>query len=90
MNGTSEEAWKDAIWQLEQGMKSRGCILSSASSIAPATPARNLDVLSEVVEKYGYYWRPESSPTGISEAQEHSFCPFRSMGQPDRSSLISR
>ena len=55
MNGTPEQVRKDAIWRLEEGMKSKGFILSTACSIAPATPARNLDVLHEVVEKYGYY-----------------------------------
>lgn len=55
MNGTPEEVRKDAIWRLETGMKSKGFILSTACSIAPDTPAKNLDVLFEVVEKYGYY-----------------------------------
>ena len=35
--------------------KSKDFILSTACSIAPSTPAENLDVLYEVVEKYGYY-----------------------------------
>jgi hypothetical protein len=55
MNGTPEEVRKDAIWRLEEGKKSDGFILSTACSIAPATPAENLDVLHEVVEQYGYY-----------------------------------
>ena len=55
MNGTPEQVRKDAIWRLEQGMKSKGFILSTACSIAPGTPAENMDVLYEVVEKYGYY-----------------------------------
>jgi hypothetical protein len=55
MNGTPAQVRKDAIRRLETGMKSEGFILSTACSIAPGTPAQNLDVLIEVVEKYGYY-----------------------------------
>ena len=55
MNGTPDQVRKDAIWRLEQGMKSRGFILSTACSIAPGTSAENMDVLYETVEKYGYY-----------------------------------
>jgi hypothetical protein len=55
LNGTPEEVRKDAIWRLKTGKKSKGFILSTACSIAPETPAENLDVLFEVVEKYGYY-----------------------------------
>ncbi len=55
MNGTPEAVREDALRRLETGMKAKGFILSTACSIAPATPARNLDVLYEVVERYGYY-----------------------------------
>ncbi|MGW8314846.1 MAG: uroporphyrinogen decarboxylase family protein [Bacteroidales bacterium] len=55
MNGTAEQVYEDAARRLEIGMKSKGFILSTACSIAPGTPARNLEVLYEVVEKYGYY-----------------------------------
>lgn len=55
MNGTPEQIRRDAIRRLETGMKSEGFILSTACSIAPETPAKNLDVLFGVVEKYGHY-----------------------------------
>jgi hypothetical protein len=55
MNGTPEQVREDAIRRLEQGMKSKGFVLSTACSIAPETSAQNMDVLYEVVEKYGYY-----------------------------------
>lgn len=55
MNGTPEEVHDDAVRRLETGMKAKGFILSTACSIAPGTPAENLEVLYEVVEKYGYY-----------------------------------
>lgn len=55
MNGTPDQVREDALRRLETGMKAKGFILSTACSIAPGTPARNLEVLYEVVEKYGYY-----------------------------------
>ena len=55
MNGSPAKVRKDAIRRLETGMKSAGFILSTACSIAPDTPAKNLDELFKVVEKYGYY-----------------------------------
>ncbi|MGM0473304.1 MAG: uroporphyrinogen decarboxylase family protein [Bacteroidota bacterium] len=55
MNGTPEQVREDAIRRLEIGMKAKGFILSTACSIAPATPPENLEVLHEVVERYGYY-----------------------------------
>jgi hypothetical protein len=55
MNGTPDQVYEDAARRLETGMKAKGFILSTACSIAPGTPAENLEVLSEVVEKYGYY-----------------------------------
>ena len=55
MNGTTAQVRENAIQCLEDGMKAKGFILSTACAIAPATPAENLDVLYEVVEKYGYY-----------------------------------
>jgi uroporphyrinogen-III decarboxylase len=55
MNGTPEQIREDAIRRLEIGMKAKGFILSTACSVAPATSAENLEVLYEVVEKYGYY-----------------------------------
>jgi hypothetical protein len=55
MNGTPAQVRENAIQCLEEGMKAKGFILSTACAIAPATPAENLDILCEVVEKYGYY-----------------------------------
>ncbi len=55
MNGSIKKIRKDAIRRLEADMKSKGFILSTACSIAPDTPAHNLDELFMVVEKYGYY-----------------------------------
>ncbi len=55
MNGTPSQVRENAIICLEAGMKAKGFILSTACSIAPATPAENLDILYEVVEQYGTY-----------------------------------
>ncbi|KPL15341.1 MAG: hypothetical protein AMS26_07830 [Bacteroides sp. SM23_62] len=55
MNGSPSQVRESAIRCLEAGMKARGFILSTACSIAPATPAENLDMLYEVVEQYGHY-----------------------------------
>jgi hypothetical protein len=55
MNGSPSEVRESVIKCLEAGMKAKGFILSTACSIAPATPAENLDTLYEVVEQYGYY-----------------------------------
>ena len=55
MNGSPDEVREDARRRLEIGMKAKGFILSTACSIAPSTPARNLAALYEVVEEYGYY-----------------------------------
>jgi uroporphyrinogen-III decarboxylase len=37
-------------------MSAKGFILSTACTISPHTPSENVDVLFEVVEKYGYYY----------------------------------
>jgi len=55
MNGTPDQVREDAIRRLETGMKAGGFILSTACSIAPATPAENVEVLREVVDRYGVY-----------------------------------
>ena len=55
MNGTPKEVYEDAARRLEIGMRAKGFILSTACSIAPGTPPENLEVLYQVVEKYGYY-----------------------------------
>ncbi|MCK4751338.1 MAG: hypothetical protein KAT15_29975, partial [Bacteroidales bacterium] len=55
LNGRPDDVRANAIQILETGMKAMGFILSTACSISPATPPENLDVLYEVVEKYGHY-----------------------------------
>ena len=55
LNGTVEQVRNDVIKRLETGMKARGFILSTACAIAPDTPPENLDMLYEVINKYGYY-----------------------------------
>jgi uroporphyrinogen decarboxylase len=55
LKGSPDEVRKDALWRLEQGMKAKGFILSTACSIAPSTPPENLDVLRQVVDRYGVY-----------------------------------
>lgn len=55
LKGSPDEVRKDALWRLEQGMKAKGFILSTACSIAPSTPPENLDVLCQVVDRYGVY-----------------------------------
>ena len=53
--GTPETIRADAIRRLEIGMTARGFILSTACAIAPETPAANVAVLRETVERYGVY-----------------------------------
>lgn len=55
MNGTIDEIKEDVIKRLEIGMKAKGFILSTACSIAPETPPANVDVLYEMIDKYGVY-----------------------------------
>jgi len=55
LNGSVEQVREDVRHRLEIGMQARGFILSTACTIAPYTPPDNLDVLFEMVEKYGYY-----------------------------------
>ena len=46
---------EDARRRLEIGMPDGGYILSSACSVAPATPSGHLEALAEAVEFYGWY-----------------------------------
>jgi len=55
LNGSVEEVRKSVRNYLEIGMSSRGFILSTACTISPHTPPENVDVLYEMIEKYGYY-----------------------------------
>lgn len=55
LQGTPEKIRADAIARLEIGMQARGFILSTACAIAPDTPAANVAILRETVERYGWY-----------------------------------
>lgn len=55
LQGTPEKIRADVIRRLETGMTAKGFILSTACAIAPDTPAANVAVLRELVEKYGGY-----------------------------------
>jgi hypothetical protein len=55
LKGTVEQVRRDARHRLEIAKPGGGYILSSACSVAPATPPENIEVLDEVVESWGYY-----------------------------------
>jgi len=55
LQGTPAQVQADVIRRLEIGMTARGFILSTACAVAPDTPAENLMLLRELVEKYGRY-----------------------------------
>jgi len=55
MQGDLEAVRADARWRLEIGMPGGGYILSTACSVAPATPPENLAALAEVAEERGTY-----------------------------------
>ena len=55
LRGTPAQVEADVIRRLETGMTARGFILSTACAVAPDTPAENLMLLRELVEKYGRY-----------------------------------
>lgn len=55
LQGTPAQVEADVIRRLEIGMTARGFILSTACAVAPDTPAENLMLLRELVEKYGRY-----------------------------------
>ncbi|MGE5457993.1 MAG: uroporphyrinogen decarboxylase family protein [Methanococcaceae archaeon] len=55
LNGNAEEIKKDVKWRIETGKVNGGYILSSACSVAPATPVRNIELLAEMAEEYGKY-----------------------------------
>lgn len=55
LRGTPAQVEADVIRRLEIGMTARGFILSTACAIAPDTPAANVALLRELVEKYGRY-----------------------------------
>ena len=56
LNGSVKQVQEDVKKRLEIGMQAGGgFILGTACSVAPHTPPENMDVLYEMVEKYGYY-----------------------------------
>jgi len=55
LNGSKEEVIKDVEWRIKTAKPGGGFILSSACSVAPHTPQDNMLILSELIDKYGYY-----------------------------------
>ena len=55
LNGSLNQINGDVIRRIEIGKPEGGYILSSACSVAPHTPPENIDLLSELVEKFGKY-----------------------------------
>jgi len=55
LKGSKETVKKDVIERLHIGKPNGGYILSSACSVAPNTPAENIEMLSETAEEYGRY-----------------------------------
>lgn len=55
LQGTPELAFEDACRRLRTAKRHGGYILSSACSVAPATPPENLEVLQRAVEEEGMY-----------------------------------
>ncbi|MCF7687008.1 MAG: hypothetical protein K9M98_05140 [Cephaloticoccus sp.] len=53
--GTPEQIRTDVIRRLAIGMQSPGFILSTACAIAPDTPAAQVALLRELVERHGWY-----------------------------------
>lgn len=53
--GNAEQIKQDVVERIEIGKTGGGFILSSACSIAPATPPENILLLNELIEKYGNY-----------------------------------
>ena len=53
--GTEEDIREDIKKRIETGMRNRGFILSTACSIAPKVPEKRVQILSELVERYGRY-----------------------------------
>lgn len=55
LKGTPDQVRADVIRRIEIGMQAPGFILSTACAIAPDTPAGNVMLLRELVERYGRY-----------------------------------
>jgi uroporphyrinogen-III decarboxylase len=55
LNSDEQTIIKDVEWRLNVGKPNGGFILSSACSIAPYTPPKNIELLKNLAEKYGTY-----------------------------------
>lgn len=55
LNGSSDQIEEDVKWRIGVGKPGGGYILSSACSVAPATPPENIELLSQLAEKFGKY-----------------------------------
>lgn len=55
LNGSPEDVVQDAKHRLAAGKPSGGYILSTACSVAPRTPPKNIEALYEAVLNYGSY-----------------------------------
>lgn len=52
---STDQIKRDVEWRINIGKENGGYILSSACSVAPKTPPKNIELLSELVEIYGKY-----------------------------------
>jgi uroporphyrinogen-III decarboxylase len=52
---STDQIKQDVEWRINVGKENGGYILSSACSVAPKTPPKNIELLSELVEIYGKY-----------------------------------
>lgn len=55
LNGSRKDVVRDATYRLTIGKPGGGYILSTACSVAPGTPAENIEVLYETVLRHGSY-----------------------------------
>jgi len=55
LQGTADDVRREALRRLEVGMPGGGYILSTACSVAPRAPPRNIEALVAVAEEAGGY-----------------------------------
>lgn len=55
LHASADQIKRDVEWRINVGKENGGYILSSACSVAPKTPPKNIELLSELVEIYGKY-----------------------------------
>jgi len=55
LNGDKNQIEQDVKWRIGVGKPDGGYILSTACSVAPHTPPSSIELLAELVEKYGKY-----------------------------------